>query len=198
VSTESLSEGDWIRFHELRLRGVILIEDGSATAELATVLEAAGFATRRGAKLLATPLGRDEHAAWSRLEPGSEEEAAAARSYATFLPLNRDLLRLCHDWQVRGGVANAHDDPAYDWSVIDRLVALDEKVGPVVRRLARAVPRFESYRPALREARRRVEAGEPDWFASPRCDSYHTVWMRLHEDLLCAIGADRSAEPAVE
>jgi hypothetical protein len=71
-------------------------------------------------------------------------------------------------------------------------------VGRVVRRLGRAVARFEPYRPALRDARRRVEAGESDWFASPRCDSYHTVWMRLHEDLLCAIGGDRSTELAVE
>ncbi len=198
MGAESLSEGDWIRFHELRLRGVVVIDDDAELVALATVLEAAGFATRRGTKLVPTPVGRDEHASWSRLEPGSEAEATAGRAYATFLPLNRDLLRLCHDWQVRGGSANTHDDPVYDWGVIDRLVALDEKVGPVVRRLARTVTRFEPYRPALRDARRRVEAGEPDWFASPRCDSYHTVWMRLHEDLLCAVGGDRSAEPPVE
>jgi hypothetical protein len=198
VSSESLSERDWIGFHELRLRGVILLDDDAELEELAVVLEAAGFATRRGAKLVPTPAGRDVHAHWARLEPGSDEAATAARAYATFLPLNRDLLRLCHDWQVRGGVANTHDDPVYDWSVIDRLVELDERVGPVARRLARAVPRFEPYRPALRSARRRVEAGEPDWFASPRCDSYHTVWMRLHEDLLCANGAERNAEPPVE
>ena len=123
---------------------------------------------------------------------------AAEQTYVGFLPLNRELLRLCHDWQVRGGVANTHDDPIYDFTVIDRLVGLDERVGPIVRRLARAVPRFAPYRHALRDARRRVEAGESDWFASPRCDSYHTVWMRLHEDLLCATGVERSSEPPVE
>jgi hypothetical protein len=198
VGTESLSDEHWIGFHELRLRGVIVIDDASGAAELATVLEAAGLATRRGAKLVPTPVGREEHAAWARLEPGSDEAAIADHVYRSFLPLNRDLLRLCTDWQTRAGVANTHDDPVYDWGVIDRLVELDEKVGPVVRRLARSVPRFGGYRPALRDARRRVEAGEPDWFASPRCDSYHTVWMRLHEDLLSAVGADRSAEPPME
>ena len=200
MGSESLSDREWIGFHELRLRGVIVMTDDPAPdlVSLAEVLQRAGFATRRGTKLVLTPVGRDVHAGWARLEPGSDAAATAERAYATFLPLNRDLLRLCHDWQVRGGSANTHDDPVYDWTVIDRLVELDERVGPVVRRLARAVPRFEPYRPALRDARRRVEAGEADWFASPRCDSYHTVWMRLHEDLLCATGAARSAEPAVE
>jgi hypothetical protein len=198
VESERLSDQDWIFFHDLRLRGVIVMTDDSEQAELAGVLEDAGFATRRGAKLVATPAGREAHAAWARLEPDGEEFAIAERAYRSFLPLNRELLRLCHDWQVRAGSANPHDDRAYDWSVIDRLIELDERVGPVVRRMGRSVARFEPYRPALRDARRKVEAGESDWFASPRCDSYHTVWMRLHEDLLCATGAERNSEPAVE
>src|SRR5918994_378376 len=40
-------------------------------------------------------------------------------------------------------------------------------------------------------ARRRVEDGEHDWFTSPRIDSYHTVWMELHEELLVALGRER-------
>jgi len=198
VSAESLSEQEWTGFHHLRLRGVIVVGDDPDLAAMADALERQGLAVRRGAKLVPTPDGRAAHATWARLEPGSDEAAIADHVYRSFLPLNRDLLRLCTDWQTRGGVANTHDDPVYDWSVIDRLVELDERVGPVVRRLGRAVARFEPYRPTLRDARRRVEAGEPDWFASPRCDSYHTVWMRLHEDLLCATGAERNAEPPVE
>jgi len=198
VVSEPLSDDEWIGFHDLRLRGVVVLTDDAAQGALAASLEGAGFATRRGAKLVPTPAGREAHAAWARLETGSEAAELTERAYAAFLPLNRELLRLCHDWQVRGGSANTHDDPAYDWTVIDRLVELDERVGPVVRRVARAVPRFGSYRPSLRDARKRVEAGEPDWFASPRCDSYHTVWMRLHEDLLCATGAARNDEPPVE
>ena len=198
MGSESLSDRHWNGLHDLRLRGVIVLTDDPEQQELAAALEHAGFATRRGPKLVPTPAGREVHAAWARLDPASDAAAAAGRAYTVFLPLNRELLRLCHDWQVRAGSANTHDDPGYDWRVIDRLVELDERTGPVVRRLARAVARFEPYRPALRSARRRVEAGESDWFASPRCDSYHTVWMRLHEDLLCATGAQRNAEPPVE
>jgi hypothetical protein len=200
VGSEPLSEEHWIGLHGLRLRGVLVVDEPGAAelVELAEVLEAAGFAARRGGKLVPTPAGRAAHGAWARLEPGSDEAGAAEEAYATFVPFNRELLRLCHDWQVRAGSGNTHDDPTYDWAVIDRLRDLDERVGPVVRRLGRAVARFEPYRPGLRDARRRVEAGESEWFASPRCDSYHTVWMRLHEDLLCATGAERDAEPPVE
>ena len=53
------------------------------------------------------------------------------------------------------------------------------------------MPHFAPYRERLRSARRRVVDGEHDWFTSPRVDSYHTVWMELHEDLLAALGWER-------
>jgi hypothetical protein len=56
------------------------------------------------------------------------------------------------------------------------------------------VARFATYRPRLRAARVRVAEGETDWLTSPRIDSYHTVWMELHEDLLIALGRDRASE----
>ena len=45
---------------------------------------------------------------------------------------------------------------------------------------------------------KQVDEGAVEWLTSPRCDSYHTVWMQLHEDLLLAIGGDRGNEPAPE
>jgi hypothetical protein len=132
----------------------------------------------------------------TRLALGSREEAECGRLYEAFRPLNREVLQLCTDWQVRpGGAANDHSDAAYDWSVIDRLEALDERAGPVLRRLGGAVPRFALYRDRLRDARRRVADGERDWLTSPRVDSYHTVWMELHEELLAALGLARDKEP---
>jgi hypothetical protein len=38
---------------------------------------------------------------------------------------------------------------------------------------------------------RRLNDGEREWLASPTIDSYHTVWMQLHEDLLLALGLER-------
>jgi hypothetical protein len=128
----------------------------------------------------------------TRLEPGSHEESACVLAYEAFEQLNREVLQLCTDWQVRpGGALNDHRDAAYDWSLIDRLTAVDERTGPLLRRLGGAVPHFAPYRQRLRSARRRVADGEHDWFTSPRVDSYHTVWMELHEDLLAALGRER-------
>jgi hypothetical protein len=128
----------------------------------------------------------------TRLEPGSPEESACAAVYESFEPLNREVLQACTDWQVRpGGTLNDHGDAAYDWSVIDRLTAIDERAAPLLRRLSGVAPRFAPYRERLRSARRRVVDGDRDWFTSPRIDSYHTVWMELHEDLLAALGRER-------
>jgi len=106
-------------------------------------------------------------------------------------------VRICNDWQVRpGGVPNDHRDHRYDWSVIDRLRTVDERIAPVLSRLARIDDRFAGYRPRLRAALAHVDEGDREWLTSPRIESYHTVWMQLHEDLLLAIGADRADEPA--
>ena len=160
------------------------------------VLVEHGYAVRRGERIILTPIGREHADAMARLEPDSEAEAAAHRVYEGFLPLNAEILQACSDWQVRaGGVVNDHADAKYDWAVIDRVIAIDERIGVPVSRLGRTVERFADYRPRLRDALRKVEDGEHDWLVSPRLDSYHTVWMQLHEDLLLALGIARGEEP---
>jgi len=178
--------------HEVRLRGVVEIRE----TEIVTALIADGFVARSARGIRITSVGRVTHATWARLEAGGDDEQVARRAYERFLPLNRELLQICSDWQVHpGGVPNDHRDPRYDWAIVDRLRALDERIGPVVSRLGRAVERFAAYRPRLRAALGRVDEGETEWLTSPRIDSYHTVWMQLHEDLLLAIGGDRANEP---
>jgi hypothetical protein len=181
--------------HEVRLRGVVEIHE----TEIVALLVAGGFVVHAARGIRITAEGRVTHAAWARLPEGGADEQVALRAYERFLPLNRELLRICSDWQVRpGGIPNDHKDPRYDWSVIDRLQALDERVAPVVSRLGRAVERFAGYRPRLRAALKQIDDGAVEWLTSPRCDSYHTVWMQMHEDLLLAIGGDRAHEPAAE
>ena len=191
--TDELSSSACDLLHELRLRG--LMTDADVDGEIAEELLGAGLAVRKGAFLTLSPEGRTAHAAWARLVAGSDEEATARRAYQGFVALNQPFLQISTDWQLRAGnVPNDHTDVKYDWSVIDRLVELDERAGPIVRSLGSAVDRFSSYRPRLRDARKRVEEGEHDWFLSPRVDSYHTVWMQLHEDLFLALGLDRATE----
>jgi hypothetical protein len=174
--------------HELRIRGVMEAGD----AESVDALVSDGYAVRKSTRLVITPEGRAAHTVWARCASPSDAEAGVQRAFDRFLPLNAELLQLCSDWQVkRGGATNDHRDAAYDWSVIQRLVALDERAGAIARHAGSALERLTPYRARLRDARRRVEDGEHEWFTSPRIDSYHTVWMQWHEDLLLALGKER-------
>jgi hypothetical protein len=187
---DDLDDACWQLLHAARLRG--LVHDGDEVLVVRVV--EVGYAARSPKGVRLTQAGRAAHTAWARVEPG-EVEAALERSYQRFLALNQELIRVCNDWQVRpGGAANDHRDPVYDWAVIDRMVAIDDRVGPILRTAATGAPRFGAYRTRLRAARERVLEGESDWFTSPRIDSYHTVWMQLHEDLLLALGLDRESE----
>jgi hypothetical protein len=177
-----LDDASYLLLHEIRLRGVVEITDESSVA----LLVERGFVARASRGVRITAEGRAVNAAWARVEAGTEAEAVVQRGYTRFLPLNQELLQVCHDWQLQPG----------DWSVLDRATALNERIGPIVKRVSTAAPRFEPYRRLLRGALARVSDGANDWLTSPRFDSYHTVWMRLHEDLLLALGAERSSEPA--
>ena len=178
----------------LRLRLIGRVEQPDP--DDAASLIAAGHAVARNDRLVLSPAGR----AAADLEfraIDSEPGATIASAYEHFLPRNVELIRVCNDWQVRpGNVPNDHADTTYDWSVIDRLAAIDDRTGPIIRRLGRDVADFDGYRPRLRHARTSVENGEHDWFTSPRIESYHTVWMELHEHFLVGLGIERSTESA--
>jgi hypothetical protein len=190
-------DGDlWLVVHEVRLRGVV--PSGEIAEETVAVLVQSGIVRHDARGVRITAEGRDRHTTWARLDVGSDAEAAAQAAYQRFLPLNRELIRVCNDWQVLpGGAPNDHRDARYDWEIIDRLRAVDERAGPLINRLGRTDARFSSYRPRLRSALKRVDNGEHEWVTSPRCASYHTVWMQFHEDVLLAIGGDRASEEPV-
>src|SRR5262249_1994132 len=158
----------WELLHEVRLRGVF---DDCNEVVAVRVVEI-GFAARSSKGLRLTPEGRAAHTTWARVAAG-ETEATVERSYQRFLTLNQERIRVCNDWQVRpGGAPNDHRDPTYDWAIVDRLIAIDDRVGPVLRTAASGVTRFGGYRPRLRVARKHVEDGETEWLTSPRIDSY--------------------------
>jgi hypothetical protein len=190
----TLTEEAWALLHDLRLRGFRPAKGGPAEEELT----AAGFVLVRGVNLALAPPGREAHAAWARLTPGSEEEVLAKTTYERFLVFNVEFLRICTDWQLKpGNQPNDHSDAAYDFKILERLDRLDERAAPLVEALGKAVPRFADYRGRLTEALDRI-SDDRAWLASPRCDSYHTVWMQLHEDLLSAVGVNRADEAQPE
>jgi hypothetical protein len=192
VST--LSEEAWFLLHDLRLRGFRPAKGGPVEEELT----AAALVLVRGANLALAPAGREAHAVWARLNPGSEEEALARSTYERFLVFNVEFLRICTDWQLKpGNQPNDHSDAAYDFKILERLDRLDERVAALIEPLGTSVPRFAGYRARLTAALDKISEDRA-WLASPRCDSYHTVWMQLHEDLLSAVGVNRADEAQPE
>ena len=190
----TLSEEAWALLHDLRLRGFRPAKGGSVEEEL----NAAGLVLVRGANLALAPAGREAHAGWARLSPGSEEEALARTTYERFLVFNLEFLRICTDWQLKpGNQPNDHSDAAYDFKILERLDRLDERAAALIEPLGKSVPRFAGYRGRLTDALDKISEDRA-WLASPRCDSYHTVWMQLHEDLLSAVGVNRADEAQPE
>lgn len=194
----------------LRLKGVtdsatLADHTGLARAEVDRQLRALadeGLAVEHDGALAGwglTPAGRDAAGALMSAEvDAAGARAAVARAYERFRPLNTVALDTCSRWQVRDlagrPVVNDHTDPVYDAAVIDDLARLQSDAEPVLDDLAGALDRYGTYKPRLRRAVRRVEAGDRDWFTKPSLPSYHTVWFELHEDLLTTLGLDRSAE----
>jgi hypothetical protein len=177
----------------------LLVDDVVAEFEQA---RDAGLATRREGRITGwslTPDGRAQVGAGVR----AELEACGGRdvvrdAYRRFLAVNKDLLTVCTEWQLRTvdgqQVPNDHRDPAYDERVVKRLRLLDDATQPVCDDLAAVLDRFGRYGPRLSTALTKVEAGEADWFTKPLIDSYHTVWFELHEDLLATLGIERGSE----
>jgi hypothetical protein len=177
--------------HRLRLRGFLPSDDGSGWDGLAVD----GLVAIDQGRVRLTGEGRDRHARWAKAEPGSDASIAAETAYARFQPVNERLLRACHSWQIaRGGIPNDHTDPAYDERVIGLLRGVHGSARSILRDLVPMIPRFAEYEHRLEDALTQLQAGGRQWFASPACDSYHTVWMQLHEDLLLATGRSRDDE----
>jgi len=126
------------------------------------------------------------------------ERAGAALE--DFQALDRRLKETVTAWQMReiGGTQalNDHSDFEYDARVLSRLAALHADAAAWLGPLASGLPRLARYGERLRCAAAAVKAGDPRYLASPRVDSYHSVWFELHEDLIRLAGRTRASEAA--
>ncbi len=197
---EPLDLDEALVLHVLRVRGFLTADGfvesiGTHPAALLDALVDAGVVRHveaRGLYALLPP-GR------SRLEqhpaaPVGFDPARLADPYAAFLELNAAVKTLCTHWQLRDGEPNDHSDGEYDRQCIDELRHLVDRADGVVRSLAEVVPRLDRYRSRLRRPVRRVAAGEIKQFTGVACESFHDVWMELHEDLLVLQRIDRIHE----
>jgi DNA-binding MarR family transcriptional regulator len=177
------------------------LDESDVANELKKLADAALVSHREGrvSGWSLTPEGRARHAALAaeELDAADAREAVKA-AYEEFLGVNPDLLGACTAWQLKSvgnaQVVNEHDDPAYDFAVIEQLAAVHARVRPILDALSDALERFGRYPVRLETALGHVQAGVTEWFTKPLIDSYHTVWFELHEDLLSTLGLHRAAE----
>ena len=62
--------------------------------------------------------------------------------------------------------------------------------------LVAGLPRLAAYLERLERANAAAQGGDQRYVASPRVDSYHSVWFELHEDLILLAGRNRADEVA--
>jgi len=171
---------------------------GEANAEQAALAEA-GLILVKGPMMMPTPAGTALVAEQLRLPDDAPERERIMATFHRFLPVNRQLRDLCTAWQVRpDGSVNDHSDEGYDADIRDRLDDIDDSVGPLLKRFSEDIPSMSVYRARLTEALERLDDGDDAWLASPLIDSYHTVWMHLHQELLLTIGMTRKEDEELE
>jgi hypothetical protein len=180
---------------ELVVRGMAR---GALDPALASAAEA-GLALVKGPIVMPTPAGTALVGSWLRISDEAPERERITRTFHAFLPVNRRLRELCTAWQVRpDGSVNDHSDSGYDADVRDRLDDIHDSVTPLLGRFAEDLPRTAHYRARLEQALVKLDDGDTAWFASPIMDSYHTVWMHLHQDLILGLGLTRAEDEALE
>jgi hypothetical protein len=144
-----------------------------------------------------TPSGREAHKVLIDKEFSAPTfpKAALAEAYEGFSSLNTAFKTLCTAWQVREGTndMNDHTDKKYDKAVISRLEKIHLEALAAITQLSSGLARLATYGPRLTNALGRVQAGEQAAFARPMADSYHDIWMELHQDLLVTLQLERTA-----
>jgi hypothetical protein len=179
----------------LVVRGMVRGAPDEATARLVEQ----GLAMTKGPITMPTPEGTAAAGELLRLPPGGQQEQELDPLFDGFLPINRRLRDVCSAWQSRpDGTPNDHSDGAYDDAIRDRLDDVHSAIGPILRRMATIEPRLAGYRPRLQEALDKFDEGESSWLASPLKDSYHTVWMHLHQELILMLGLTRADDETRE
>ena len=151
---------------------------------------AGAYTLTNSGKTRASELVEAERDAW-----GSD---AASAALDRFLELDQRMKETVTAWQMRDAeTINDHSDPDYDGKILDRLAALSEDAMAWVASNEAGCPRLGDYRLRLERALDRAREGDHRYVASPRVDSYHSVWFELHEDLIQLAGRTRAEEVAL-
>jgi len=192
----------------LLIKGVVTVDTlapamVAAPEDLGPVLEemaASGLIGDPGALIQLTDEGK---ALGSELMAADTEAWGvnnASAALDAFLPLDHRVKEIVTAWQMSevdgAPVLNDHSDEEYDAAVLARFAALHQDAAAWLATLLDGLPRLTDYASRLGRAAGLVADGDHGYIASPRVDSYHSVWFELHEDLILLAGRNRADEVA--
>ncbi|WP_067708406.1 hypothetical protein [Nocardia yamanashiensis] len=125
-----------------------------------------------------------------------EAKALVETIYRAFLPLNARLTQACTAWQLTilpdGSMHdNNHDNPQHDAQILSELNTLATELTPLTTQLTNQLARFSGYDTRFTTALTQA-ADNPDMITGTTPTSAHRIWFELHEDLIAALGIDRS------
>jgi hypothetical protein len=188
--------------HLIRLKGllkpdvaseIMLAPEPELSAGLAG-LSAAGLAIERTGRVggwgLTGP-GRERHAellATERKERHGHTGLLAL--HQEFVPLNALVKAAVSEWQLVGA------DEARRDRVRAAMAAQHETATDLTARMAVELERMSRYGPRLAAAKARFDEGDDSALTRPLSESYHDIWMELHQDLLLTLDIPRGTEDA--
>ena len=126
----------------------------------------------------------------------SGQEEMFNRECEEFDNLNVRFKDLVTRWQVKvvfgTQTVNDHRDPDYDFTVLDHIFSLHEKVKRTLAEMDGALPacNFQNYALRLDQAVEKIKQGDADYLVRNGA-SYHNVWFEMHESILKLWGRER-------
>lgn len=210
-ATRELTERDVIQ--ALMIKGFVVPND-LATALFSTPEEVGGVLDGLVAGGLAEVIGGNALAGMFQLTAdgkglGAEAIAedrntwtaeSAAKALDDLLPFDHRMKQIMTGWQMREvdgeQTLNDHSDAEHDGKVLADFRSLHEDSSVWLAGLAADLPRLGLYVDRLTRAAELVAGGDTMYLASPRVDSFHSIWFELHEDLILLAGRTREDEVA--
>lgn len=106
-------------------------------------------------------------------------------NFDEFGDLDEELKEFANEWQTQDGELSTDE-------LVDRLTELQREVESFFRELDdRFYSAYRTYLDDLDAALQKLESGDEEYFTGAEVSSYHTVWFRLHDDLLRTLGIER-------
>lgn len=115
----------------------------------------------------------------------AEQIEEIQREFEDFEDLDVEFKELASEWQRRD-----RDTPEEE--LVDQLGELHRRLESFFERFGTEIrTEYQIYLHDLASALDELQAGDEEYFTGSEVDSYHTVWFRLHDDLLRTLGIER-------